>query len=314
MGTLQTARIRRCYTGATLVSQGFSVLSLSPSLPAHVCRFLAIAFLVVFSGADACLSAQAPPEIRKLAEHVAQRASRGSVVHLLAVPMSGCVLDHQACSDFDQALESALDRKVAGLDWIQYDRLAGALTQDGFLEVDAFFPEALAAVAHDLGAQVIITSDVVWDGARYSMRVAIIDGESGTTFAKFATLLSDHQPAPSGRPFLLRDPATAAAFILWNNDRHAAPLFKKPECDVCPAPSISVDVLARHLGGKVTLLATVTESGAVDRVVVAKSPDPLLDMQALAAVRAWIFKPALDVDGNPFVARVAIDVKFPVGY
>jgi TonB family protein len=260
------------------------------------------------------LAAQTPPDIQKLAARTAQRILQAGSTRVLAVPMSGCILDHQACSDFDVALQAALAPKVSGLEWIEGEKLWDTLKQHHFLELDAFFPEALAAVARDTGADILVTSDVTWEGTHYRLRIVIVDPATRMNLARFGATINDSQRKPSGRPFLLMDPDTGVAFILWNGDRRAAPLFKRPECDVCPEPPISVDALAKHLGGTVVILATITGTGAVGDLVMAKSANPVLDAPALSTVRGYIFKPALDIDGNPFAVRVEIDVNFPIGY
>jgi TonB family protein len=273
---------------------------------------------LLFSCAILCgeprLAAQVSPDIQKLAARTAQRIVQAGPMRVLAVSMSGCILDHQACSDFDVALRAALARKISDLQWIEHDKLFDALKQHQFLQLDAFFPEALQAVAREVGADILVTSDVTWEGTHYRLRVVIVDAATRADLSKFGATINDSQRAPRGRPFLLKDPDKDVVFILWNNDHHAAPLFKRPDCDVCPQPPISVSALAKHLGGIVVLLATVTETGAVEDLVMAKSADPLLDVPALNTARGYIFKPPLDTDGKPFAARIEIDVTFPVGY
>jgi len=198
------------------------------------------------------------------------------------------------------ALQAALARKVSDLEWIEHGKLFDTLKQHQFLELDAFFPEALDAVARDTGADILVTSDVTWKARITACASVIVNPATRMNLSKFGATINDSQRRPSGRPFLLTDPDTGVAFILWNNERRAAPLFKRPECDVCPQPPISVDALAKHLGGTVVLLATITDTGAIDDLVMAKSADPLLDMPALSTVRGYIFKPALDIDGKPF--------------
>jgi TonB family protein len=271
-------------------------------------------FSGIFFWGEPRMAAQASPDIRKLAERTAQRASQVGPMRALAVPMSGCVLDHQACADFDAALRAALAQKIAGLQWIEHDKLTDTLRQNHFLALDAFFPEALGSVAREAGADVLITYDLIWESTHYRLRVVVTDANTRADLAKYGATVNDSQRGPTGQPFLLPDPDKPVAFILWSNDHHAAPLFKRAECEVCPQPPISVGALAKHLGGIVVLLLTVTASGGVDDVVLAKSADPLLDTPALNTARGYIFQPPLDADGKPFAARVEIDVTFPVGY
>jgi outer membrane biosynthesis protein TonB len=41
-----------------------------------------------------------------------------------------------------------------------------------------------------------------------------------------------------------------------------------------------------------------------------KSLNPTLDAQALRALSNWLFKPALGTDGQPFAARIPIQITY----
>jgi len=229
---------------------------------------------------------------------------------MLLVPMSGCVLDAQACADFDRALRAALSQRLPAVQFIERAQLQSALQMRGLLAIDSYYPDALQAAAGDAGADLFLTEDLVWESAFYELHVTLSDPLSGKALAKYAIVLKDGTRGPAGQPLLLKDWETGAAFILWNGDKHSAPLFKLPQCDVCPEPPVPVQSLGKHLHGKIGFLATIDERGMPGDIVLIKSLNPALDLQALRVVRDWIFKPALGIDGMPFAARTRIDINY----
>jgi len=83
-----------------------------------------------------------------------------------------------------------------------------------------------------------------------------------------------------------------------------------PTCLRCPDPSLTRSERLHHFEGVVFLQATVTERGRAEQIEVVKGPDSGLANRALAAVRRWRFRPAIDKDGKPRAARIHILVTF----
>ena len=79
------------------------------------------------------------------------------------------------------------------------------------------------------------------------------------------------------------------------------PILKRP-------PAYPDSARNAHVQGTVVVEAVVDEGGRVVETRILKSI-PLLDGAAEAAVRQWLFKPAMK-DGRPVTGRVAIPVKF----
>lgn len=79
-------------------------------------------------------------------------------------------------------------------------------------------------------------------------------------------------------------------------------------------PDYPPSARARHLSGTVMVMALVCRSGRVidGRIVWPVDRTPITDLAdlALAAVKQWVFKPAL-LGGQPLATEVGVPVKFP---
>jgi TonB family protein len=77
-----------------------------------------------------------------------------------------------------------------------------------------------------------------------------------------------------------------------------------PTRKVYPIPPASSTVT-----GQVAMVAVVNADGSVGDVRIAKALDPALDAAALAAVRQWIFEPALK-SGKPTAIVLSLFIDF----
>jgi TonB family protein len=83
-----------------------------------------------------------------------------------------------------------------------------------------------------------------------------------------------------------------------------------PVCEHCPNPHYPEQAARRGAQGVVVLSAVVTAQGRTRNISITKKLDAELDHWAVEAVRAWRFKPALNVDQKPVSVRTPIDVSF----
>ena len=74
-------------------------------------------------------------------------------------------------------------------------------------------------------------------------------------------------------------------------------------------PRYTADAMAREVEGAVLLEAVVLQDGRVGPVCVVKTLDPDLDLQAVAAAKAWRFRPAAQ-NGHPVPVLVTIELTF----
>ena len=82
-----------------------------------------------------------------------------------------------------------------------------------------------------------------------------------------------------------------------------------PEALTRVAPNYPASARAAGIDGVVMLQALVGKDGAVHDVRVVKSI-PELDGAAMACMRQWKFKPAMDEHGQPVTVWVGVPIKF----
>jgi protein TonB len=70
--------------------------------------------------------------------------------------------------------------------------------------------------------------------------------------------------------------------------------------------------MTRRAQGAVLVEAVILENGTVGRVCLRQRLDPDLDLQALAAAKAWRFVPGTR-DGMPVAVIVTIELSFKLG-
>jgi len=73
-------------------------------------------------------------------------------------------------------------------------------------------------------------------------------------------------------------------------------------------PNYSLEALAKHLQGRVTLLATIATDGTVQHIDVQAGP-PILAQAAKTAIQQWRYRPAM-LNGTPVEVRREITVLF----
>jgi periplasmic protein TonB len=83
-----------------------------------------------------------------------------------------------------------------------------------------------------------------------------------------------------------------------------------PMCVSCPDPKYTEAARRAKINGTVVLSVTVGADGVAHDIQIVKSPGHGLDQQAVNAVQAWVFKPAMGPDGNPVAVVVSIQVTF----
>ena len=84
----------------------------------------------------------------------------------------------------------------------------------------------------------------------------------------------------------------------------------RPECIYCPRPEFSKEARKARVSGTVLLDVTVTTDGKIINPVVVKGPGSGLNEKALAQVKKWKMKPALNPEGKPVNCRVQIEITF----
>ncbi|HVB33879.1 MAG TPA: energy transducer TonB [Patescibacteria group bacterium] len=86
--------------------------------------------------------------------------------------------------------------------------------------------------------------------------------------------------------------------------------YGEPVCLYCPNPTFSDQAVKVKYQGTVLLRFVVTASGTTRDVQVIRSLGLGLDQKAIAAVRAWRFKPALGPNGKPATVIMMAEISF----
>lgn len=88
------------------------------------------------------------------------------------------------------------------------------------------------------------------------------------------------------------------------------PFFQNARCASCPSPSYPPLARARGLDGEVVLNVQILSDGRVGDVYVVSSPGhPLLENEAIAAVKSWTFFPATE-DGQAVSSNKKVRIPF----
>jgi TonB family protein len=83
-----------------------------------------------------------------------------------------------------------------------------------------------------------------------------------------------------------------------------------PMCNYCPDPQYTEQARRAKLNGTVELKAIVGVDGKAHNIEIVKALGKGLDEQAVNAVQAWRFKPAIGPNGDPVPVAVPIQITF----
>ncbi|HVB98187.1 MAG TPA: energy transducer TonB [Candidatus Dormibacteraeota bacterium] len=86
--------------------------------------------------------------------------------------------------------------------------------------------------------------------------------------------------------------------------------YGEPTCLYCPNPTFSDEAVKVKYQGTVLLRFVVTASGTTKNIQIVRSLGLGLDQKAIAAVRAWKFKPALGPNGKPATVIMMAEISF----
>ena len=83
-----------------------------------------------------------------------------------------------------------------------------------------------------------------------------------------------------------------------------------PKCVYCPAAEFTPKARKAKIQGTVSLSVVVGADGLVRDATVTKGLGYGLDESAVNTVKKWRLNPAVDRDGNPVAAKIAVEVAF----
>jgi TonB family protein len=106
------------------------------------------------------------------------------------------------------------------------------------------------------------------------------------------------------------DPRVANALDQGERALHRSDGTTPPRATYNPPPEFSEQARRKKLQGTVSLKVKVSAEGDVEEVTVVKGLGSGLDEKAVETVRTWKFKPALDKNGTPVAAEIAVETNF----
>ena len=83
-----------------------------------------------------------------------------------------------------------------------------------------------------------------------------------------------------------------------------------PRCEYCPNPQYSDKATKQRIQGGISLLVVVSAEGRATTASIVKELGGGLDEAAVATIRTWRFKPAVNVDGKSVPTRVPVNIEF----
>jgi len=206
-----------------------------------------------------------------------------------------------------------LGTAVSGIQFSSKEDVVSLLKDRGFLSVDAFQEPVLRALVPTLGVEVLIVENLIWKGANYELSSKIIDVSKDKELDAFTVKIARSATDNEKEPVFFREGQIGPFLFVLRGDSNHFPPFRFPTCEKCPDPIYPEEARHKGLEGTITFLATVSEQGMAEQIVLAKSFDTSLTASALRAIQSWRFKPAIGLDGKPIAVRIPIEVTFRLG-
>lgn len=246
------------------------------------------------------LFSQEDSQIQQLTPLLSRALSNVPELHIAVAMPSPCIRQLSSCSKLDAIVRAALVATDRDLRIVPEDALTSALTAQGFLPVDRYFPAAVTRVTRNLNANILIEYKVTGDN-----RVSILVYEQ-REFEEFGARLSgDAAPLPP----IWVDPESGIS-IKVEGSSDPGKSFKMPSCLACASPNFSFEARKKGIEGTVSMLATVSVNGRPKDLVAVSGLGHELDEQAVKAVKNWRFTPARDPNGQTLEMRVPVEITF----
>ncbi len=254
--------------------------------------------------------AQTPPEIETLAARTAERVAKTHRDHLFVASLQECKLDADLCAAFEASLNGKLEKMVPGAHFVKRESVVNILEGRGFIPIDAYLPDVAKAVAASAGADILVTDTLLWQRDGYEFTSEVFDVAQNKKIEQFRARVPRPASDTSEEPLVFTDPQSKVSLIVPRDRQARPPAVVPAACLNCPAVSYTPEARADGIQGRVLLLVTVTERGTTENIGVVDGLDGGLTDQALEAVQAWRFKPAVGKDGKPFATRMPIEIPF----
>jgi TonB family protein len=258
------------------------------------------------------LYAQTSPELELLAAQTAQTVTKTHPQRVLVATLDGCLMDVQICAAYDGALRASLAKSLPTIQFVSREDVASLVKKHGFLGIDVYSSVVLREMAPETGAEILVTENLGLVSDGYELTGEAFDVRTDKSLDKFTAKVAPSRPGARDEPTVVKDLETGISLITWTQKKSKFHVFRYPECERCPSPQYTKEARKKRLKGKMFLVATVTELGVLQDIHVVKGLGPGFDSAVVEAVRAWLLKPAVGVDGKLFAVRIPIELTFKI--
>jgi TonB family protein len=269
--------------------------------------------LCCFAGVPVFLRAQTRPEVEKIAAQTAKEVAKLRIHNVMTAPLLGCLGAPELCAEVDAAVHAELQKAISDVQFIDRDEGVKHLADYGFLSVDAYLG-ALDVVASDAGVEVVIGEDFVRQRGDCKLATTVSDAKHVYSLEGHSVGISCTAVTTKTTVAPITDAATGASLLApmpWSPGllTGASPV-RGPSCEVCPEPHYSGLAREKGIQGTVRVLITVNKQGRVENPRLVSAVEDGLARASLEAVRGWLLKPAIGLDGKPATVRVPVEVTF----
>lgn len=267
---------------------------------------LSLLALALFVGTTFGQPPQDEQAIDRLAQDSANQVAATNAKRVLLAPLQNCLREKSICLQLEMALRSSLGNTGVEPQFVARDEVNDALARKGLMGIDGYDREVLRWIASDVGADLLVTENMLWNPKITGLSTELIDVAKGSSIGKY-TGLFENPISASDDSVLVKDSESGVPLIVFYS---RASGIKVPTCRSCPDPLYSVELLKAKYQGTVRLQVTITAEGIADQIAVVGTLDPAVAQSAIRTVSQWHFNPAIGTDGQPFPTRRPVEVAF----
>jgi len=254
-------------------------------------------------------------ELDALATRIAGEIAHSKKPHIRKVLVLDFLRSGKRPTELGRVLADEFSKSLVtaarGFEVIDRSRLRAVLEEKKVAPAAMGHEEDAQWLGELAGAQAVVTGSIDPSGDTFLLLIALLETEKGKKLGEVATTL------PKSK---LWEELLAKEVVPANPSGATAPgtkVFKPgtdgagyPSCEYCPSPGYSAKARNRKFQGTVVLEVVITTRGRAENIRVLKPAPHGLTEQAIDAVKAWRFKPAMKADGTPVAVSVLVEVTF----
>jgi TonB family protein len=256
------------------------------------------------------MSGQDSSEIEHLVAQTSEKVAKERPKRVLLEMQGGCLLDTQLCKTLESNLRVALTKAIPDIEFVDREKVVQELKKKEYLSIDAYDETLVRDLASETGAEIIAIQNLLWQAHAYELTSKIVKVSGNKEIGAFKVKIVRSAQGDDDKPILVKDEESGVTLIVTRGDpSHSHPLYF-PACMKCPDPEYPEIARRKRLQGVIAFAVTITVQGTAEQISLIKSFDASLISNAIQTIRGWRFRPAIGPDGNPFAARVPLEVTY----